>query len=95
MHTTRTITVPLAALLTAAAVAGPAAAVPADLGRTPPTPRHIVQPVPPVHARSSGFDWGSAGIGAASGVGALAIALAGTTGMRRRRLARLRTIPTR
>jgi hypothetical protein len=95
MRTTRIITVPLAALLTAGAAAGPAAAVPADLGLTPPTPQHIVQPVPTVDAEPSGFDWGSAGIGAAGGVGALAIALAGTTGMRRRRLARLRTIPTR
>ena len=93
--TTRIISVPLAALLTAAAVAGPAAAIPADMGPTPPTPQHIVEPVLPADARSSGFDWGSAGIGAAGGVGALAIALAGTTGMRRRRLARLRTIPTR
>jgi hypothetical protein len=95
MRTTRIITLPLAALLTSAAVAGPAAAGPADGGPTPPTPQHIVQLVPPVDARSSGFDWRSAGIGAAGGVGALAVALAGTTGMRRRRLARLRTIPTR
>jgi hypothetical protein len=95
MRTTRIISVPLAALLTAAAVAGPAAAVPTDAGRTPPTLQHIVQPIAPVEARSSGFDWGSAGIGAAGGVGALAIALAGTTGMRRRRVARPRSIATR
>jgi hypothetical protein len=95
MRTTRIISIPLAVLLTTAAGAGPAAAVPADVGRTPPTPQHIVQPAPPVDARSSSFDWGSAGIGAAGGVGALAIALAGATGMRRRRLERLRTIPTR
>jgi hypothetical protein len=95
MRTTRVITVPLAVLLTAAAVAAPAAAVPADVGLTLRTPQHIVQPAPPGDARSSGLDWDSAGIGAASGVGALALVLAGTTGMRRRRLARLRTIPTR
>jgi hypothetical protein len=95
MRTTRIITVPLAALLTTAAAASPAAAVPADVGPRPPTPQHIVEPVPGVDPGPSGLDWGSAGIGAAGGVGALAIALAGSTGMRRRRLARLRTIPTR
>jgi hypothetical protein len=94
MRWTRIITVPVAALLAAAAAAGPAAAVPADVGPTPPIPQRIVQHVPVVDTGPSGLDWGSAGIGAAGGVGALAIALAGTTGMRRRRLARLRTGPT-
>jgi hypothetical protein len=37
-------------------------------------------------APCSGFDWSSAGIGAAGGVGAFAIALAGIAGIRRRRL---------
>ena len=50
MRATRIITVPLAALLTAAAVAGPAAAGRRTSG-PPPTPQHIVQPVPPVDAR--------------------------------------------
>ena len=95
MRCTRIITLPVAALLAAAAAAGPAAAVPADVGPTPPTPQRIVQPVPVVDPGPSRLDWGSAGIGAAGGVGALAIALAGTTGMRRRRLARLRTGSTR
>ena len=95
MRTIRIITVPLAALLATAAAAGPAAAVPADLGLTPPTSQHIVQPFPVVDAEPSGFDWDSAGIGAAGGVGALAVAFAGTTCLRRRRLERLRTIPTR
>jgi hypothetical protein len=97
MRTTR-ITTPLAALLGAAALAGPAAAVPADPVSTgppsPAIPQPIVQPGAPVDARSSGFDWGSAGIGAAGGVGAFAIALAGTTGMRRRRVARPRSVAT-
>jgi hypothetical protein len=97
MRSTR-ITAPLAALLGAAALAGPAAAVPADPVSTgppsPAIPQHIVQPVAPVDARSSDFDWGSAGIGAAGGVGAFAIALAGTTGMRRRRVARPRSVAT-
>jgi NADPH:quinone reductase-like Zn-dependent oxidoreductase len=99
MRTNRIITTPLAALLGAAALAGPAAAVPADPVSTgppsPAAPPPIVQPVAPVDARSSGFDWGSVGIGAAGGVGAFAITLAGATGMRRRRLARPRSIATR
>jgi hypothetical protein len=43
---------------------------------------------------ASGFDWGSAGIGAAAGVGAFAIVLAGSTGMRRRRAARPQYVAT-
>ena len=86
MRTTRIITTPLAALLGAAALAGPAAASPTDAERTLPTQPSSAQPVAPVDARSAGFDWSSAGIGAAGGVGALAIALAGTAGMRRRRV---------
>jgi hypothetical protein len=35
-------------------------------------------------ASSSGLDWGSAGIGAAAGLGAFAIALVGIGGLRRR-----------
>jgi hypothetical protein len=94
MPSTR-ITAPLAAFLGAAALAGPAAAVPVDPVSTgppsPAIPQPIVQPVTPVDARSSGFDWGSAGIGAAGGVGAFAIALAG---MRRRRVAWPRSVAT-
>jgi hypothetical protein len=116
MHITRFITLPLAAVLGAAAVAGPAAAVPADWPHNAPTPWYagtpaiqgsrsdgqdvrspsamdaatadpqpIGQPTAVVNTRSAGFDWGSAGIGAAAAIGALAIALAGTAGMRRRR----------
>jgi hypothetical protein len=39
-------------------------------------------------APSSGFDWGSAGIGAATVLGALAIALTAITGLRRPRITR-------
>jgi hypothetical protein len=88
MRTPRIITVLLAALLTAAILAGPAAAVPTDVisgGSTSPDQGPVVLRT----VESSGFDWGSAGIGAAGAVGAFAIVLAGTTGMRRRRLARL------
>jgi hypothetical protein len=85
MRTTRIITTPLVALLCAATLAGPAAAVPAD---PPPAAKSqpSVQPVAPLETRSAGFDWGSAGIGAAGGVGAFAIMLAGTAGIRRRHL---------
>jgi hypothetical protein len=89
MRTTRIITVPLAALLTAAAAAGPAAAVPADLGLTPPTPQHIVQPVPTVDAEPSGFDWGSAGIGAAAAGGLVVVVAVSGFGAARRARPRL------
>jgi hypothetical protein len=93
MRTTRIITVLLAALLTAAILAGPAAAVPTDVvsgGSTSPDPGPVVLRT----VEASGFDWGSAGIGAAAGIGAFAIVLAGTAGMRRRRPARPQTIAT-
>ena len=93
MRTTRIITVLLAALLTAAILAGPAAAVPTDVisgGSTSPDPGPVVQRT----VEASGFDWGSAGIGAAAGIGAFAIVLAGSTGMRRRRPARPRSVAT-
>jgi hypothetical protein len=138
MNATRTITASLSAVLSAAALAAPAAAVPADahnqpngwhggnsaipgsnhsaaakadtkanvyvppadlgLGdattpdATPPTrpanQQPIGRPTPTADAPSSGFDWGSGGIGVAAGIGAFAIALAGTAGMRRRRITR-------
>jgi hypothetical protein len=98
MRTTRIITTPLVALLGAGALAGPAAAVPADSVSTgPPSPvnqQPIVQRTAAINTQSSGFDWGSAGIGAAGGVGAFAVALAGTAGMRRRRVTRPRSIAT-
>jgi hypothetical protein len=93
MRTTRIITALLAALLIAAILAGPAAAVPTDVisgGSTSPDPGPVVQRT----VESSGFDWSSAGIGAAGAVGAFAIVLAGTTGMRRRRPARPSSVAT-
>jgi hypothetical protein len=82
MRTTRTLA---AALVSAATLAGPAFGMPTD---TPHQPDHVpvVQPAAPSDGTSSGFDWSSAGIGAAGGVGAFAIALAGIAGARRRRL---------
>jgi hypothetical protein len=97
MRTTRITTVPITALLSAAVLAAPAAAVPTDVisgGSTSCDPQPIVQRTVAVRAQSSGFDWASAGIGAAGGVGAFAIALAGTTGMRRRRPARPQSVAT-
>jgi hypothetical protein len=93
MRTTRIVTVLLAALLSAALLAGPAAAVPTDVvsgGSTSPDAGLFVQRP----AEASGFDWGSAGIGAAAGIGAFAIVLAGTTAMRRRRPTRPRSVAT-
>ena len=94
MRTTRIITVLVAALLTAAILAGPAAAVPTDVisgGSTSPDQGPVVR----AHRRHPpGFDWGSAGIGAAAGFGAFAIVLAGTAGMRRRRPGRPRSVAT-
>jgi hypothetical protein len=44
----------------------------------------ITRPRAVASAPSSGLDWGSAGIGAAAGIGAVAIALVGMGGLRRR-----------
>ena len=94
MRTTRIITVLLAALLSAAILAGPAAAVPTDVISGGSTSRTRT-PVVPAHRQETwGFNWGSAGIGAAAGIGAFAIVLAGTTGMRRRRPTRPRAVAT-
>jgi hypothetical protein len=75
--------VTVTALLGSAALAAPATAMPTDPphGQSPP----IVQTASPSGEPSAGFDWDSAGIGAAGGVGAVAIALAAAGGMRRRR----------
>ncbi len=51
----------------------------------PPNPQPVNRPVPAASASSSGFDWGSAGIGAALVIGAFLIALGGAAGLRRRR----------
>jgi hypothetical protein len=134
MRPTRTITASLAAVLGAAALAGPAAAgqhsandsaranvyvppaalytaapandsaqanvyvPPAALHTAapandsaqanvyvPPNPQPINRRVPATSGSPSGFDWGSAGIGAAVVVGAFLIALGGAAGLRRRR----------
>ena len=73
--------VPPAALYTAPPANNSAKAnvyVPPD---TQPVNRHV----PAASASSSDFDWGSAGIGAATVVGAFLIALGGAAGLRRRR----------
>jgi hypothetical protein len=50
----------------------------------PPNTQPVNRHVPAASASSSGFDWGSAGIGAAAAFGAFLIALAGAAGLRRR-----------
>jgi hypothetical protein len=50
----------------------------------PANPESIAGPHAVVNAPAPRLDWGSAGIGAAAGIGACAIALALTAGLRRR-----------
>jgi hypothetical protein len=50
----------------------------------PPSPQPIAHHVAAASPSSSGFDWGSAGIGAAVVAGAFLIALGGAAGLRRR-----------
>jgi hypothetical protein len=61
----------------------------------PANPEPITGPDAVVNPPASGLDWGSAGIGAAAGIGAFAIALALTTGLRRRRTVRPGPLMTR
>jgi hypothetical protein len=51
----------------------------------PPNTQPVNRHVPAASASSSDFDWGSAGIGAVTVVGAFLIALGGAAGLRRRR----------
>jgi hypothetical protein len=60
----------------------------------PAEPEPVADSHPIVNAQASGLDWGSAGIGAAAGIGAFASALALTAGLRRRRIARPRSLTT-
>jgi hypothetical protein len=91
MRSTRTLA---AAVLSAATLASPAFAMRADPPQKPARPP-AMQTAASSDETSSGFDWSSAGIGAAGGVGAFAIALAGIAGTRRRRLVHPAPIPTR
>jgi hypothetical protein len=70
------------ALILSATIAPGAIAQPTDRGAPDvrDAPSRVV-----VSSSASGFDWGSAGIGAGTVVGAFAVALAGTVGLRRRR----------
>jgi hypothetical protein len=54
---------------------------PAALYTIAPVNRHV----PAASTASSGFDWGSAGIGAAAVIGAFLMALGAAVGLRRRR----------
>jgi hypothetical protein len=100
MRATRSIPASLAAVLATAALASNAAAMPIDgphqgAAPDPAPPTVIARPQPITDAPSPGFDWGSGGIGAAAGVGAFAIALAGAAGMRRRHVAQHHSLTTR
>ena len=86
--------VPPAALFTAAPAGDsakanvyvpPAALYPAAPAGDSANPQPVSRHVPAARASSSGFDWGSAGIGAAVVLGAFMIALGGAAGLRRRR----------
>jgi hypothetical protein len=81
MRTTRIITVLLAALLTAAILAAPAAAVPTDVisgGSTSPDQGPVVLRT----VESSGFDWGSAGIGAGAAAAIVLLSVGGARATR-------------
>ena len=91
----RSVRVLTASVLGAAALAGPASAMPGDPPHLPARPAEpTAPPVVESDGARSGFDWSSAGIGAAAGVGAFAIALAGAAGRQRRRSAEPRTLAT-
>jgi hypothetical protein len=61
----------------------------------PPNPEAIARSDAVANApAAASLDWGSAGIGAGAGIGAFAIALALAGGLRRRRIARPRSVTT-
>jgi hypothetical protein len=98
MRTTRLITMSLATALSAATLGGPAPAFAASerpASQTPvpqPPPAWPADPqvIPRPHALATesgaGFDWDSAGIGAAAVLGTVAIGAAGVAVVRRRRV---------
>ena len=82
MRATRTISTSLAAVLGVAALAGPAAAGQQGANDSakanvyvPPSPQPIGHHVAAASPSSSGFDWGSAGIGAAAASGLILVAV--------------------
>jgi hypothetical protein len=100
MRTTRLTTASLATVLSAAVVGAPASALAAG-GEASETPVPQAAPTWPVNPQviprahevttqsGSGLDWDSAGIGAATVLGAFAIGTAGVAGVRRRRVTRV------
>ena len=100
MHATRLTTASLASVLSAAALATPAAAMPARDGQDsgtpvpqPPTWPLNPQVIPRAHETAAdsgaGFHWDAAGIGAGTILGAFAMGTAGVAVVRRRRVGRL------
>jgi hypothetical protein len=92
MHHMRTLTAPLATIVSVAVLAAPSAA------QSPPTGQDLRSPdaidaarthttAPPLVelAPDQRFDWGDAAIGAAGATGLLAISVAGVITLRRRR----------
>ena len=101
MRTTRYTFVPLAAVVYAALGGGAASARPAIDTSASETPVPQAAPTWPVNPQTiprpdeaaveagTGFDWDSAGIGAATVLGAFAVGTAGVAVVRRRRVARV------
>jgi hypothetical protein len=99
MRTTRHITISLATALCAAALGAPTPALAAGERQDAQTPvprpaptwpadPHVISRSDALVAESrAGFDWDSAGIGAATVLGAIAMGTAGVAVVRRRRVA--------
>ena len=101
MRTTRRTTASLAAVLSAAVLGAPSSALASGDGQAAEAP--VPQPAPtwPVNPQviprthevaadpSGRFDWDSAGIGAATVLGAFALGTTGVAVVRRRRIGRL------
>jgi hypothetical protein len=102
MRTTRLTTASLATALSAVAIGMPTSAVAAGGGQAaePPVPSpptwpvdpQVIPPPPEVAPEAGsgpGFDWDSAGIGAATVLGVFAMGTAGVAVVRRRRITRV------
>ena len=94
MHKPRLISLPLAAALSAVALAGPAAASPPGPPTWPTNPQPITSYHSTAPATNPGLDLDSAGIGAAASAAILAAGAAGLAGVRRRRKTHPRTVST-
>jgi hypothetical protein len=101
MRTTRLTTASLATVLSAAALGAPASALAAADGQASETPARQSAPTWPIDPQAiprphevstetgTGFDWDSAGIGAATVLCAFAMGTTGVVVVRRRRVTRV------